>query len=272
MKFVTDSLGSGRPLVGELERRPEVVVLFECLPLLAQGEVTGALILLRDVTDVRRLDLLVLSKDAAIREVHHRVKNNLQTISALLRLQSRRLEDSDGKDALLEAERRVRSIALVHEILSRDPGDQVPFDELVGPLVKMAEDSVVVSRPIEISFAGDLGETTADVATPLAVAIAELLQNAVEHGFIGEETDRLGHVFLTLGHRDDDLVVEIRDDGRGLPEGFDLDATPSLGLSLVRDLVRSQLEGEITMETVDVAAGGGTRVTLRIPRHLSATQ
>ena len=270
MTFVTDSMSSGRPLVGELERRPEVVVLFECLPLLAQSEVTGALILLRDVTDVRRLDLLVLSKDAAIREVHHRVKNNLQTISALLRLQSRRLEESEGRDALLEAERRVRSIALVHEILSRDPGDQVPFDELVGPLVKMAEDSVVVSRPIEITYAGDLGETTADVATPLAVAIAELLQNAVEHGFVGEETDRLGHVFLTLGHRERELLVEVRDDGRGLPDGFDLDSTPSLGLSLVRDLVRSQLEGEIAMESVDVGEGGGTRVTLRIPRRLDA--
>ena len=107
-------------------RRPDVIVLVHCIPLLSHGVVTGAMILLRDVTDVRRLDRLLLSKDAAIREVHHRVKNNLQTISSLLSLQARRVGDRAARVALHEAERRVRSIALVHEILSRDPSDQVP--------------------------------------------------------------------------------------------------------------------------------------------------
>ena len=144
---------------------------------------TGAMVLLRDVTDLRRLDRLLLSKDAAIREVHHRVKNNLQTISSLLRLQARRLEPGKGQEALREAERRVRSIALVHEILSREPGDEVPFDEIVGSLVRMAEDSVVSGDRIEIQVTGDVGEVAADVATPLAVVLAELLQNAVEHAF-----------------------------------------------------------------------------------------
>ena len=181
--FVATALETRRPVVEEIERRPDVAVLAHCLPLLAEGEVTGALILLRDITDVRRLSRLVLSKEAAIREVHHRVKNNLQTISALLRLQARRTDEGAGRSALLEAERRIRSIAVVHEILSREPGDQVPFDDIVGPIVAMAEDSVVVSRPIEIMVEGDLGEMTADMATPLAVAMAELLQNAVEHAF-----------------------------------------------------------------------------------------
>ena len=102
------------------------------------------MILLRDVTDVRRLDRLLLSKDAAIREVHHRVKNNLQTISSLLASRRAGWATRPARAALHEAERRVRSIALVHEILSRDPGDQVPFAEIVGSLVQMAEDSVVV--------------------------------------------------------------------------------------------------------------------------------
>ena len=85
------ALATGRPVVEEVERRPDVIVLVHCIPLLSHGVVTGAMILLRDVTDVRRLDRLLLSKDAAIREVHHRVKNNLQTISSLLRLQARRV-------------------------------------------------------------------------------------------------------------------------------------------------------------------------------------
>ena len=90
------ALASALPVVEEVERRPDVTVLLHCIPLMADDVVTGCLVLLRDVTDVRRLDRLLLSKDAAIREVHHRVKNNLQTISALLRLQARRLPRGRG--------------------------------------------------------------------------------------------------------------------------------------------------------------------------------
>ncbi|MDA8313492.1 MAG: PAS domain-containing sensor histidine kinase [Actinomycetota bacterium] len=273
------ALTACRPVVEEVERRPDVIVLVQCIPLLRHHVANGAVILLRDVTDVRRLDRLLLSKDAAIREVHHRVKNNLQTISSLLSLQARRLSSADGKAALQEAERRVRSIAVVHEILSRDPGDQVPFDDIVGSLVRMAQDSVVSSNPVEITVEGDLGEVTADVATPLAVTLAEILQNAVEHAFgavsgsAGADRDRdgngtgaqaqpVGHVKVTLAHGARGLEVTVRDDGRGLEPGFDIERTTSLGLSIVRDLVVSQLGGSITMGT---AEGGGTVVEIRLP-------
>ena len=278
------ALATGRPVVEEVERRPDVIVLVHCIPLLSHGVVTGAMILLRDVTDVRRLDRLLLSKDAAIREVHHRVKNNLQTISSLLNLQARRTGDRVARVALLESVRRVRSIALVHEILSRDPSDQVPFSEIVGSLVQMAEDSVVSAQPVQIAVHGDLGEVAADVATPLAVAVAELLQNAVEHAFdpegAGEEDGAaagveragvaagfaaVGHVDLTMSHVDSHLCIEVRDDGLGLPEGFDIEGTTSLGLSIVRDLVVSQLEGTLSMVSVPVAQGGGTRAEISVP-------
>ena len=125
-------------VIEEVERRPDVIVLVHCIPLLEGDRVTGGMVLLRDVTDLRRLDRLLLTKDAAIREVHHSVKNNLQTISSLLRLQARRLDPGEAQQALKEAERRVRSIALVHEILSRDPGEEVPFSDIVESLVRMA--------------------------------------------------------------------------------------------------------------------------------------
>jgi two-component system, sensor histidine kinase PdtaS len=257
------ALAAGRPVVEEVERRPDVIVLVQCIPLLEDGRASGAVMLLRDVTDVRRLDRLLLSKDAAIREVHHRVKNNLQTISSLLALQARRLESKDGREALYEAERRVRSIAVVHEILSRDPGDQVPFGEIVQSLVRMAEDSVVSPRPVEITVRGDLGEVTADVATPLAVALAELLQNAVEHAFEGDG-DEPGHVRVTLSADREGLGVDVQDDGRGLYEGFDIEQTTSLGLSIVRNLVVGQLDGSIRMGP---APGRGTEVEIRLPAH-----
>lgn len=256
---VARALETGAPVIEEVERRPDVIVLVQCIPLLDGDEVTGGMVLLRDVTDLRRLDRLLLTKDAAIREVHHRVKNNLQTISSLLRLQARRLEPGEAKQALREAERRVRSIAVVHEVLSRDPGDEVPFSDIVEALVKMAEDSVVGHGSIAIRVDGDLGDVTAMVATPLSVVIAELLQNAIEHGF--PETDAAdddrseaatqdvtsGHVDLVLRHHADALRIVVRDDGCGFPPGFDLEKTNSLGLLIVRDLVESQLEGTISM-------------------------
>jgi two-component sensor histidine kinase len=283
------ALATGRPVVEEVERRPDVIVLVHCIPLIADGKVTGAVILLRDVTDVRRLDRLLLSKDAAIREVHHRVKNNLQTISSLLSLQARRVAVGAGREALREAERRVRSIALVHEILSRDPGDQVPFDKIIGSLVEMAEDSVVSARPVEIKVTGDLGDVAADVATSLSVIVAEVLQNAVEHGFGpahpegddqgapgaaptgpagGQPRAPTGHVAVTLAERGTDLVVVVEDDGCGLPPGFDIERTDSLGLSIVRDLVLTQLDGSISMgpaREIGGADGGGTRVEITVP-------
>ena len=269
------ALASALPVVEEVERRPDVTVLLHCIPLLAQDEVTGCLVLLRDVTDVRRLDRLLLSKDAAIREVHHRVKNNLQTISALLRLQARRLPPGGGRVALFEAERRVRSIAIVHEILSRDPGDQVPFDEIVTSLIRMAEDSVVLSRPLTFDVVGVLGEVPADVATPLAVVLAELLQNAVEHAFLDRSEDEVGaaasqpvgHIQVHLVNDLESLKLEVADDGSGLPDGFNIDDTQSLGLSIVRDLVRSQLEGVITMRNRSETAPGtrGTVVAIEVP-------
>jgi two-component sensor histidine kinase/PAS domain-containing protein len=280
------ALASALPVVEEVERRPDVTVLLHCIPLLADDDVTGCLVLLRDVTDVRRLDRLLLSKDAAIREVHHRVKNNLQTISALLRLQARRLPAGGGRVALFEAERRVRSIAIVHEILSREPGDQVPFDEIVTSLIRMAEDSVVLSRRLTFEVTGGLGEVPADVATPLAVVLAELLQNAVEHAFLDFEGDddvsdgapgeggrtspgspAVGHIRVHLVNDLNGLTLEVIDDGSGLPEGFDIDASQSLGLSIVRDLVRSQLDGTITMRNRRDTLPGetGTVVAIELP-------
>jgi two-component sensor histidine kinase len=187
------------------------------------------------------------------------------------------VDERAARIALHEAERRVRSISLVHEILSRDPSDQVPFAEIVVSLVQMAEDSVVSSQPIVISTKGDLGDVTADVATPLAVTLAELLQNAVEHAFDPEPAggddgsdgspgdSPVGHVNVTLSNTGSELIVAVRDDGHGLPEGFDIEKTTSLGLSIVRDLVASQLEGRISMEGVPASEGGGTRVEISVP-------
>ncbi|MCL5947980.1 MAG: sensor histidine kinase [Actinobacteria bacterium] len=271
---VDRSISDGRPSIEEVESPPDVVVLIYAFPLIEADSITGTMVLIRDVTDLRRKDRLLLSKDAAIREVHHRVKNNLQTISSLLRLQARRLERGKGREELLEAERRVRSIAVVHEILSREPGEDVPFDHIVSSIVDMARDFVVSPDgfhggrgSIDIEVEGRLGELPADLATPLAVAVAELLQNAIEHAFphlldgriagngldTSEDTTITGQpgiVKLSLTRAPHMLHISVRDNGTGLPANFDLASTSSLGLSLVKGLVESQLRGTITMRNV----------------------
>ena len=240
----------------------DISVIIRCVPLLDHGAATGALVLLRDVSDLRRRDRMLMSKDAAIREVHHRVKNNLQTISSLLRIQSRRMAQGEARHALEESERRVRSIALVHEILSRDTTDEVDFNDILPSLVRMAEDMGTSEHPVRITYKGEAGRLQASVATPLAVVLNELLQNAAEHARPVDEAGGASQltVDVELARRDHELRVVVRDDGVGLPQGFSIAGTSTLGLSIVRDLVGSQLGGTIVMDT-----DGGTVVELVLP-------
>ncbi len=257
MIAIDRALAQARPVIEEVERPSGAIVLFHAIPLIAKGTTTGALVLVRDVSDLRQRDRLLLSKDAAIREVHHRVKNNLQTISSLLRLQARRTTHEEAAGALREAERRIQSISVVHEILARDPGDEVIFDEIVESLVRMTEDVTPSGTPITIEVDGEAGEVNADIATPLAVVIAELMQNAIEHAFPGRSE---GRIWIRLDRTPELLHVQVADDGLGLPEGFRIDTSKSLGLSIVRTLVTTQMNG-----TLDLHNQMGAVVDIRIP-------
>jgi two-component sensor histidine kinase len=258
-----------KPVTEEIERRPDVIVLLRCIPLLEEGKTTGALVLVRDVTDLRRRDRMLVTMDATIREVHHRVKNNLQTISSLLRLQARRLDEGAGRTALEDAERRIRSIALVHEILSRETGDQVDFNEIVRQLVRMAEDGVFASeQQVRFRVDGEAGDLPAALATPLGVVLTELLQNAAEHAFPPDQwSGDQATVDVLLRNDTEALEVQVRDNGVGWPDRFSIDTSDSLGLSIVRSLVTSQLGGTLSQRN-----DGGAVAELRIPLREGADQ
>lgn len=258
------AFSSHKPVIEEIEQRADVTLMMHAIPLLDQNQVTGVLVLMRDISELRRRDRMLLSKDATIREVHHRVKNNLQTISSLLRLQARRVGPSQGKAALREAERRIRSIAVVHEILSREIGEQVSFPEIVSAIVKLAEESILPDCPVKIAVSGLAKDLDAGIATPLALVLAELLQNSIEHAFVGvkvqgdEDKGGLVEVFL---HQDDELMqMVVSDNGIGFPAAFDIEKASSLGLLIVRDIVESQLDGKM-----EIGREGGSRITLTVP-------
>jgi len=240
-----------------------VSLILRSVPLRAQGEHLGALVLVRDVTDLRRRDRELVTKDATIREIHHRVKNNLQTVAALLRLQARRMDNEAARLALEEAVRRVGSIAIVHETLSQAVEEQVEFDEIVDQLGRMVTDVSALGGRVRVRREGSFGVLSSDAATALAMVVTELVQNAVEHGYDAGAPDLTGEITLGAVREAGRLRVTVDDDGRGLPDGFDLDATASLGLSIVRTLVESELGGQLEAGPRQGAAG--TRIALEVP-------
>ena len=226
----------------------EAALIMRAIPLRPQGVRIGALVLLRDVTELRRRDRELVTKDATIREIHHRVKNNLQTVAALLRLQARRLGSGVAKSALDEAVRRVGSIALVHEILSQQAvGERVEFDEIADRLATMVGEVGAVGAVVRTERLGSFGELPSEVATPLAMVLTELLQNAVEHGYPEGAAGVVGRIEMSISRPPRRLVVTLDDDGRGLPADFDLETSTNLGLSIVRTLVESELGGQLTL-------------------------
>jgi two-component system, sensor histidine kinase PdtaS len=231
------------------------------IPLDPGGEHVGALVLCRDVTEVRRRERELMTKDATIREIHHRVKNNLQTVAALLRLQARRIDPEEGRAALEEAVRRVGSIAIVHDTLSQTVDDTVDFDGVADRLLAMIAEVAAAEPLVRATRTGSFGVLDSGVATPLAMALTELLQNAVEHGLAAAP----GEVSLSADRRAGRLRVVVDDDGRGLPPGFDVDEASRLGLQIVRTLVVGELAGSLE---VCPRSTGGTRVVLDLPiRH-----
>ena len=269
------------PVVEELDQEHDVTLLVRSIPILKRGvratNVVGGVVLMRDVSELRRRDRLILTKDATIKEIHHRVKNNLQTISSLLRLQGRRLSSDEAKAAIADSVRRIRTIALVHETLSREPGEDVAFVEILRPLIQLSQESLQSSdRPVRFEVRGDAGRLPATIATPLSVVILELLQNVVDHAFGDKRRDGVVRVFLARDPDDDALHLRVIDNGVGVDERFDISQATGLGLSIVRTLVTTELGGTISMrpasttDLVDAALDdgsgqAGTVVDLRIP-------
>jgi len=249
-------------LSGRALRRVEVenvggVIDLIVLPILAGNDRIGAIVLLNNVTELRRRERQLVTKDATIREIHHRVKNNLQTVSALLRLQARRIDDPGASQALNEAVRRIASIALVHETLSSSADSSVAFDEVLDRLVSHALELTPRMSSLNISRSGQMGVLESRIATPLALVITELIYNALEHG-LESQGSRLD---IDIERDAKNVSVTIADDGVGLPDGFSLAESSNLGLQIVRTLTENELRGTLTL----ISDENETRAVLVFP-------
>jgi two-component sensor histidine kinase len=251
-------------LAGRTPARTEIQMRGVCISLraiqvLTEGKHAGAILLCRDVTELRRRERELITKDATIREINHRVKNNLQTVSALLRMQARRMTSADAKSALEEAMRRVTTIAMVHEALSTTLDETVVFDDLIDRILRMTAEVASADAQVTTVRHGSFGLIPAEDATPLALVLTELVSNAVQHG-IG--AGNCGTVEVRAKRNDRRIRVEVLDDGAGIDE--ETPQASGLGTQIVSTLVENELNGTITWKKRD---GNGTRVVIKLRVH-----
>ena len=248
---------SGKQLRREEFENSGGVLDLLAIPLTEGDNRIGAVVLVHNVTELRRKDRALISKDATIREIHHRVKNNLQTVSALLRLQARRIEDPKASAAIEEAVRRVVSIALVHETLSATSQDLVQFDEVITKIIQGASELNIRPNEIQIKKVGEFGLISSMVATPLALVLTELIHNALEHG-LGASGDL---VELRINRQAASMVITVTDNGAGIPNDFSLELNTNLGLQIVQTLTKNELAGKIEFIKQNI----GTQVQISFP-------
>ncbi len=241
--LVEKMMETGHPDSGE-EEAGGITVSAWGLPILMHGKVSRTILILTDVTAVREKEQQILVKNSVIKEIHHRVKNNLNTIAGILRMQSRRAENEETKEALRRAVDRILGISQIHEILARQSGENVDWHELLSRLCKLSLDSLTASSHVELVT--DLEEkplvVASEKAVTLAIAVNELIHNALDHGFENQP-----HGILTIIERIEDgmLYIRVINDGNLLPENFG-SKSYDLGLQIVKTLVEIELKGKFT--------------------------
>ncbi len=213
---------------------------------LMPDELTGVLMILSDLTEERRQAQEIRVKNAMLQEVHHRVKNNLQTIAALLRIQSRRIEEPSASLALQDATNRILSVAVIHEYLSDQGSSTINIKDICQGIIAQLQQGVIgPEKQIVFQLSGPSIWLPPRQATASSLVINELLQNSLEHGFGSKEQ---GAISIVLTDEGDYIIITISDDGDGLPDAFDAKDLSSLGLQIANTLVTEDLQGSLSFQ------------------------
>lgn len=227
----------------------------------ARWRLEGVLLTIRDETEARQQVEELRVKVAMIQEIHHRVKNNMQTIASLLRLQSRRAESDEVRRALQEGINRILSVAVIHEFLAHQDARVINIRDVSQRIINQIREGVLDGESgIRLDLRGPNIYLPTQPATVCALVINELLQNALEHGYERQEG---GTVTVNLRDEGEQITIAVDDDGVGLPEAFDLSLTSSLGLQIVRTLAEGDLKGSFELHGRDK----GVSAVVTFPKH-----
>ena len=225
-----------------------------------EPHLVGALLTVHDETEVRRKERELKVKSAMIQEIHHRVKNNLQVIAALLRMQARRSESEEVRRALNDSVARILSVAVVHEFFAQQEAKIINIRDVSQRIVNHTRQGILhLDKRIRLTLSGPGIYLPAQQATTCALIINELLQNAVEHGY---ERKPGGTISVDLRDDGDRVVIAVVDDGQGLPEDFSLEQADSLGLQIVQTLVHDDLKGQF-----ELREGDGVSAIVTFPKQ-----
>ena len=227
------------------------------------SQVAGALVMVRDLTEERLREEELRLKATMVQEVHHRVKNNLQAVASLLRMQARRLEGQpEARQALQEALGRILSVAVIHEFLSEAEEQRINIRDVCQRIIaQLRAVNITPDREIRLEVQGPSIYLPSRQATACALVVNELLENALKHGYQGRET---GAITVTLRDGGDVVGIDVQDAGGQLPEDFDLDREAGLGLQIVRTLVEEDLRGRF-----DLRANGGVTAVIVFPKDFA---
>lgn len=253
-------IDSSRPFEKEIQVG-DLILLQRDIRLEEAGVMQRRILLLSDVTQVRKKEREIKIKTAVIQEIHHRVKNNLQTIASLLRLQGRRSTSPEVKAALQESTNRILSMAVAHEFLSQHDTEEINVNEVTKGIIEkvvphMVDKDFVLTTKIE----GPEVVLPSQNASNIAVIINELILNSIEHGFKNRTHGLIG---FKSSLSDRGYTIEIYDDGVGLPENFNIENTKSLGLQIIKTLVQDDIGG-----TFEMRNAGGTHFILYVPKQV----
>ena len=240
----------------------KMTLVERAIPVIVNGvSVVCIVVILTDVTELRKKEKELLIKAAVIQEIHHRVKNNLQTIASLLRLQARRTTSQEVKAALQESVNRISSISVVHEFLSQQDEEFIDVAEVTKNILELViQNMLEPDFNLQTVFNGQTVILPSEQASSLALVINELIQNSIEHGFIGRREGLIGVEIATLTNS---YKIEIYDNGIGMPLDFNPQASNSLGLQIVRTLIESDVGGSFELYN-----DRGTHACITIPRKV----
>jgi two-component sensor histidine kinase len=215
-----------------------------------ESDIDLVMVLLHNATEAVQKQRELNVKSAIIQEVHHRVKNNLQNIAAILRIQARRVQSDEARVHLTEAVNRVLSMAVIHEFLSHDEHRPINIKDVCQRIAsQVAQVSGSPDQEISVQVAGSNIRLPASQATPVAMVVNELLLNAVEHGLEGRSS---GRIQIQLDDLGDAVRISVEDNGNGLPPSFDtIQQSSSMGLHIVNTLVTDDLKGSLAMQAAE---------------------